>query len=238
MYPVNNSVLCHFYFNSVLNIIDRAGSYNTMQYFLSEVPGPVDIPFKKSNPDWEIVSIIPALNDCFYLEWKHIENNIVNFRYSKFFLNLKTEELITREEYRSQYEFKDYRTLELEKGVEQITEFIIQNREIPGSIHFLYKTIKPPFLLKFSSIGSPDNNVTEIKIVKENSSYFALLSDQNEIITITSGNIINTYALPELPEDFFYMDFIAANGYFIISWEEIDFFNVGASGILIIDNQI
>ena len=46
------------------------------------------------------------------------------------------------------------------------------------------------------------------------------------------------HELPELPNGFYYLDFISVNDSFVISWEEIDFFNVGASGILIIYNQI
>ncbi len=248
LYPVNNTVLCHFYFNSTLNVtdleaiklVDTNNTINTMQYFFMDSPQPADIPFKKRNPDWEIVSMIPVNENTFFLEWKHLHNDIVNFRYSAFQLDTKLEELITRETYRNQYEYKDYRTIELETGIIKIINYIIDNIDISGDIHFLYETVEPPFQLKLKYINhlNPDINITNIKIVKNDNSISALLSAQKQILTIQAENVLDVHELPGLPNNFYYLDFISVNTSFIVSWEEIDFFNVGASGILIIYNQI
>ena len=130
LFSVDNSVLCHFYFNSILNINGNSntGSLNTMQYFYSETPEPVDIPFKKNNPEWEIISMLPVKDNCFFLEWKNLEGNTVNFRYSKIYLNANTEELITRDQYRNQFAFTDYKSINQGSRIIKIIE--LQNNTI------------------------------------------------------------------------------------------------------------
>lgn len=237
LYPYNDSVLCHFYFNSILNIkgIKNNGSANTMQYFYSGNPEPINIPFKKNNPDWEIISMIPCGENSFYLEWKREQDNNVNFRYSEVSFNEGTENIINRDMYRKQFDYADFRVENKKSRINEIVEIIIKELNISDNIHFIIEVPEPPFLIKYSRNGDSDNDTNEIKIIKNNNSFFALLNDNNKIIIIKNNNQIFSYELPELPLGIKFMEFIAADNLIAVSWEEIDFFNVGNSGIIILD---
>jgi hypothetical protein len=239
LYPVNNSVVCHFYFNSILNIngINKENPANTLQYFNSESEEPVSVSFKQNNPEWEIISMIPSGNNCFYLEWKLENDTNVRFRYSEIAFNTNTEKLINRDTYRSKFNFTDYRNSINDYNTVCIMDLILNTADIAGNVHFMMESSDTPFLMRYSRNVNAENEFEEIKLYKSGKTYYAYLRERNKVIAATDENVTFEYCLPELPSGYNYVEFSVLNDFMVLSWEEIDFFNVGSSGILVINTK-
>ncbi len=90
--PVNGSLVCHLYFNVLLNTTDRkqlsGGSVNLIVFDRhkgadrSRVLRP---PFQAEHSDWELVSLIPEDDQgLFAMEWKRSDDRSTDFRHLRY----------------------------------------------------------------------------------------------------------------------------------------------------------
>ena len=247
IFPLGDSLLCHYYFNSILNIAEKTNFYkpecNFLKYFINNSGYQIDLlplGYQDLNPGWEIVSILPADETTYYLEWKYSDTEITKFRYSLFDFTTYKENEIAGQEYKAAYSFKNINSYDMDDNLKYVFNLVVRNTR-KENIFFYLKTDYSPYIKRYKY--NENDNLSDINyawIYVNNDSYYVLLWDEKilQIKCSENGYDESKIILPELPENFNYTNFIVNSPDIALAWENIDFINVGSAGILILKNII
>ncbi len=250
MLPREDAILCHFYFNTQLNIINREElsqeSINLIQLRISGGDYEMNVlhpPFQRLNPRWELKTLLPEDENLLFFEWKLSEERFIDFSYSRFDLSQAKEIGITREAFRRSY-WSDRRERDsIKEDLHDFMTWLTSKIGGPGSYHFMVRSEGSPVVHRYrieKRQGQSDVRTVRICCDKD--------PDGTEILyALDSGGIVyrndrapgaapRAYILPDLPENFFYDDLYVDRGNLILSWEEADFTQVGSAGLLFVAN--
>jgi len=258
LFPYRDSIACHLYFNEMLNVVDSRDLKIQGISLVRLVPRYenyrfIIIPFQKENPEWESVGFIEETSNVFHIEWKYSGSSSTRFRYSRLDTSTMKEEGETREEYIASYRFKNIDEIEdssLKKLITTIKNNLVKVNE-KSVIHFTvrdtggYKTERYVYG-NDRDIAKKDYTLQEIKIISdspEKNISMALSKDpqrdgkQRPAIYISrkGEKRPEKMLLPPLPEDFQYTGFNFFDDRIIVFWEERNFMDTGASGMLVLE---
>ena len=248
------SILCHLYFNEMLNIttadtlkmegislIKLIPQYENYKFII--------LPFQKKHPDYESVTFLPETNEVYHFEWKYSSEKETKFAYTNYNLANKIETKETRKEFLSEYNFKDEKTSEIPHDLDAVFKASIKALKSlkaadKYTIHFSVKTVDNSIIRRFSynatnDTGTADNsesayyNIVTVPTRITKSGIYALLP--HNILIYYSQNSAKPVqnVLPVLPSGYRYTGFNCLKDYLVLYWEQSSFIKVGSAGILL-----
>jgi hypothetical protein len=235
--PLESALLCHFYFNTILNEVkkrelDRQG-VNMMMFDPDggEWLTPVIPAFQRDNPEWEAITLLPYGGDQLWLEWKRSGSEQVHFRYSSYRLSSGTENPLSRERFRQAIGFvsnNDFAPI-----LRKLAAELEQMGLYADRYHFLFESGQSPdrrLVWEGVRVGS---GTKSFRVARKEKSFFMLVP-QGKLVEVDEESLESAvYTLPDLPKGFVYQDFQWLGHRVVLSWEEVDFIHVGAAGIQI-----
>lgn len=246
LFPEDNSVLCHLYFNRTLNTIGEEDLKIQGVSLFRLLPDEenfrfVVLPFQRKNPAWESSTFLPIGNREFYVEWKYTDDEVARFDYTKIDLEKNREEPGSREGYLAAYEFQDIDDEWLPNGLKNIFSAIIETLEKHQSavtVHFHLRSEIEHVTRRFrympvDPLLTENTGFYTVPLYLEADTYYALLPDGTLLWSQSDGKQEGTHVFPPLPSGFVYTGFMKREQIFVVSWEEARFFNVGRAGIFI-----
>jgi hypothetical protein len=240
--PAGGSLLCHLYFNALLNIAeaDRLPVQDLCLLQLHPEDGiyqAVPVPFLITHPGWECVGFAPQTPDLVLLEWKHSGVNETRFLYTRLSLPDLEEQAIERREYR-----RAFAPVPVDRRLPQPLEEVFREaarREGAGAtvLHFVVRTAGEPLPRRYARTPPGFGRAAQVRLLTlhgfQDGERLDLLAPEGLLFSASGGASIRLRRLPALPADFAYTDLYAFQGLLIASWEQSDFIRTAASGILI-----
>ncbi len=249
--PLENSIICHIYFNQTLNIttpeslkiqgislVRLIPKYENYKFII--------VPFQRVNPDWESVSFLPLSNTKFLFEWKHSSREQTEFRYTSLNILTMSEKSISRTDFLSSYNIVQISDCK-DKSLKKLLYFVKNKLKTPGIIHFHLRTplthIDKIYIYTPPKDEEKNFNLVPITIIKTLHSYYVLLPDSKYFNTGPSlykveinERSIQKIDLPQLPPGYTYNTFNLLDKRLILGWEQNSFTEVERSGLLILGN--
>jgi hypothetical protein len=241
--PQEGSLLCHVYFNSLLNEVspDRLDLHGVSLMRLFPREGIYRLrtpPFQRRNPDWECVGFVPDEHGQALLSWKHSSPQETRFDYTRLDLEDGTESAAERAEYREAMSFAPLGR-GLDAGLRALTKETarrLDDATAPTGVQFLvrekgriaprrYQVLPPGF-------ESAEPTRLVLLTVEHRRGRFLLLTPNGQLLQAAEGaGRVGSRRLPSLPEGFVYTDLLLSGTLLIAAWEERDFTDVGAAGV-------
>ncbi|MBA7698201.1 hypothetical protein ES703_106876 [subsurface metagenome] len=247
----NGSLICHLYFNKMLNITGQENlklqGISLLRLFPEEgIYQFISLPFQREHPDWESVGFVPENEDRFFLEWKYSGSEESRFRYSLFSISNMSEQPIDRLTFRRAYGFRETGGGNTPAALQSLFQTVIKrfsDQNLSTAFHFLLRSGDEPLLRRYAyqpeGFSEADNiRLFRIRIYKREGDYFLLTPDGYILKSGNRGEKLKSFQLPPLPENYHYFDLLIDNENFILSWEDASFTQVGAAGILIVNSSI
>lgn len=241
--PTAGGIICHLYFNEILNTIDRADLPTTGISLLLLGRGAsafqrITPPFQRSNPDWEAVAFVAAGEERFYLEWKRSEEERTLFRYALYRADRDEDREIQRQDYRRAFGFRDLGS-DLSAETRPLRALLARIRarlDRPGSLtayQLLLRRSGEATLARYEF--HPDGFATSEKVrlfalpvVQEGRAL--LLLGPDGLLLRAEGARVRAVRLPHLPPGFVYTDLAVQGGRLLVAWEQSRFTQVQAAG--------
>ena len=240
--PLKSAILCHYYFNTVLNTVDRPSPVEQTANLLlidpfgeSQRAKLLSPPSQSGSSRWELISLIPdELDGTFNLEWKASGAQSTDFRYSSYDIQTNRERIISRAEFRQAYGSV------VSEEPPEFAELVHAIRAVQPdrkSLQLAVRSSSSPSITRFylthanSSKPEPSQSVL-VRVYRDNGVSHALLED-GTVIRLGSGDS-ELIELPQLEESFMYTDLFVNNDTLILPWEEVDFTHVGQAGLLLL----
>ncbi|MBN1837556.1 MAG: hypothetical protein JW820_16995 [Spirochaetales bacterium] len=255
MLPRDGSLLCHVYFNSLLNETTTDALELPGISLLELFPGDGVYrhrtpPFQRGNPEWQCVGFAPVapvgpgeawLGEAL-LAWKRSAPRETRFAYTRVDLQTGTETAARQEEYRQALGFRP-----LDQGAEPalraLARAAAQRSERPGRSTGLqlrlkasgedpeerYQLLPPDFQAaeRISLLTLP---------VQERAGRFTLLCPDGTLLRAAAGSErVEDGQLPALPEGFVYTELLLSGEFLLAAWEQQEFTGVGAAGLVVRD---
>ena len=253
--PGGDDLLCHLYFNTLLNDV-RAEDLKVRGISLLRLAPDerswrsVALPFQADHPEWESVGLLPESEDRWLFEWKLAEQERTQFRYTAYQPASREERDLTRSDYLLAWRFPGIEDGGLPAVPRRLLEAAREALDLrsagggagsgapaiqftlreEGAAAMLRCELRPP---GYDTAEEPA--LLEVPVVRAGASYFALLPDGTLLSIQRAGGRIGQDALPPLPDGFRYGGFALAGGRLVATWEERRFYEVGAAGIFIRD---
>jgi hypothetical protein len=238
-----DSLLCHLYFNGLLNVISQSQLklQGLSLLWLDPASGIysfVTPPYQEQYPEWEAVGFVPVTPVEFFIQWKYSDRNRTLFSYSRFDLRAAKEEEVEALAYRKSYGFEDAR----QNGVLGVLLAEARRRlDTPGISTAYQLQIRfedQPLPRRYEYHAEDFASAEEIRLytlcgVKRGESYLLLLPDGLLLQGSTGSRQLRRYRLPPLPDDFVYTELLLQGRILIAGWEQTAFTEVGASGIFL-----
>ncbi|MBN2351939.1 MAG: hypothetical protein JXD23_05165 [Spirochaetales bacterium] len=249
IFPYGDDLFCHVYFDSAFAGDNRetapAERVGLLRYSPSD-PGlgfrPVVFNFPARDEPWEAVSARPLDAARLALEWKKTSADNVEFAYSMFDQASGTE----TEETRAWYYDAAEPDLFAEKERDPVLRTLVTSiagelaRETAGSV-VLCESIdaaagrEARFLFPAAEeTGNGETSYEKVTLRASSAGWLALLPDCRFIIA-SSPDAASWFRglLPALPAGFRYTGLAEMGSWLCFSWEEVDFYLVGRSGIFL-----
>jgi hypothetical protein len=236
-----DSLLCHLYFNRILNVVSQRELKLQGISLLRLIPSSGDYsfltpPYQEKHPEWEAVGFVPVTPREFFLQWKYSDRNRTLFSHSRFELAGLTEMEVESLTYRKSYGFEDVQ----QTGVLKV--LLVEARrqlDTPGvSTAYQLQIRSPgqPLIRRYEYHPADFASAAEIRLYTlsgftDGDSYFLLLPDGLLLQGISATRQIRRLRLSPLPPDHVYTHLLMHEGKLIASWEQTAFTDVGAAGI-------
>ena len=239
---VDDSLLCHCYFNTQLNVIsaeewDRQ-VVSLIRYRVSggasaEGAGEVvALPFQETHPGWELKTLYPASGGYLYLEWKRSEPQRTEFGYSRLSLDDWREVGVTRDAFRRACWSGD-----VDEELRSAGQWLAARMGGERTYHFSVREEDSPFARRFR-IGASAVDIWRVALQRvrsaDGTSWVYGLDPRGTVYRVSSSPSGSRQCceLPRLPGGFAYADFYVVPAGVIAAWEESDFIHVGSAGLL------
>jgi hypothetical protein len=243
--PEGESLLCHVYFNGLLNVVDagalelrgisllRFFPQNGSYQFLTP-------PYQKQHPEWEAVGFVPETPGSFFFEWKYSDRRRTLFAYSRFSLNDLEETEIEKLAFRQSYGFRDIK----EEGPPGLAALLGEARRLldePGystAYQLRLREEHLPLVRRFEYHPPGFTRAERIRLITlpvfERREHYLLLLPQGLLLAAAEGSgRVHRFRLPSLPEDCVYCNLLLHGEYLLAGWEQTSFTDVGAAGIFV-----
>ena len=239
--PERDFLLCHLYFNRLLNVVSQAELKLQGISLLRLIPSSgiyafLTPPYQEEHPEWEAVGFVPVTPREFYLQWKYSDRNRTLFSYSRFDLADANEEEVGALAYRKSYGFEDARQASI-LGV--MLEETRKHLDMPGistAYQLHIRSEDRPVMRRYEYHPDDFASAEEIRLYtlsgfQREGSYLLLLPDGLLLQGSSGSRQIRRLRLPPLPEGCVYTDLLLHGTYLIAAWEQTAFVDVGAAGI-------
>jgi len=238
--PRAGSLLCHLYYNTMLNTAARESLKAEGISFLSFETALDDYavllpPFQRRNPRWEAVGAAPLANGEFLVEWK-LAAEETSFAWTRFVPATKAERSSTREAYQQALAYAPADGAAVSGGVRLLFDACLAELAATGvrpgdevSVLFVVRERAAALKRTFRS-GAGDAFVT-VPVFLESEAGRALLPG-GRVVSLAADRTRTTLDLPSLPAGFRYTDLVRAGEHLVAPWEEVRFTEVGAAGVL------
>ena len=238
--PAGDTLLCHLYFNTLLNVAepDRLPVRDLCLLRLYPEEGiyqAVPVPFLITHPGWECVGFVPQAPDQVLLEWKLSGASETRFQYTRLSLPDLEERPIERGEYR-----RAFTPVPADRRLPQPLEEVFREagrREGAGAtaLYFVVRTASEPLPLRYIRAAPGSDAQARLLTLSgfRDGERLDLLAPDGLLLSSTAGAPVRLRRLPALPAGFAYTGLYAFQGLLVASWEQSDFIRTGASGVLI-----
>jgi hypothetical protein len=239
--PDRDSLLCHLYFNKLLNVVSHTELKLQGISLLRLVPSTgvyafVTPPYQEEHPEWEAVGFVPVTPQEFYIQWKYSDRNRTLFSHSRFDLPRLKEVEVEALAYRKSYGFKDARE------VNALRILLAEAREqldAPGistAYQFHIRSEDRPLMQRYEYHPADFTTAEEIRLytlcgVTRGQDHLLLLPDGLLLQGGSNARQIRPLRLPSLPDGYVYTDLLLHGSHLLAGWEQTAFTDVGASGI-------
>jgi hypothetical protein len=239
------SVLCHLYFNKLLNTVSEESLLLQGISLVRLHPGE-DIyeliipPFQESHPDWEAVGFLPQSRERFLVEWKSTDERETRFHYALLTLNPSAETPVDRARFRGGYNFRALE--EAPPALRRLLESAARSLAPAQSgvtVHFLVRSPFGPLLRRYAYHAAPGDNGREtsriltLHAVDSGERSWLLLPDGVLLSGASAEEEPRRQVLPQLPGQFRYTDLLLSGDSLLVPWEEVFFIRVGAAGLFV-----
>lgn len=247
--PREQSILCHLYFNKMLNVTseDRLKIQGISLLRLFPEDGIYQFiipPFQELHPDWESVGFVPESEHRFYFEWKYSDREETKFEYTRLSIPgaeaAPSEEPTQRLSFRRAFQFKPI-DRSLPRGLDKLVKTAMKRlntRDVSAAYHLLLRRSGKALIERYEHHPEDFTRAREIEFhtlhaFQEGKTYYLLLPEGPILRTNRRGESLTNLLLPRLPENFQYTDLFVSAGNLIIPWEQNAFTEVGAAGLYI-----
>ncbi|RPJ09193.1 MAG: hypothetical protein EHM28_02260 [Spirochaetaceae bacterium] len=252
--PHFDSVFCHLYRDAAFGLepaktpgnrefcfakvtFDQSGE-TVFQVFPSTV--------QMENKAWQAVVAFPFDAQSVALQLKLSERDRTQFAYTLFDLEKATDEIKDHDWFFSCYNVQDTQGVIPGDGIltQLFSEIIgIVGNEKPVTIHLVVEDqetcVKRRYGYQSGETAGKQTEYISIPVAIQGSEYVAMFPDGLMITVSTAKNReIHRGRLPELPEGCIYSDFVIANDFYAVVWEQVDFYKVGSSGLFLTARKI
>jgi hypothetical protein len=246
-YRMDSQWVAHVYFNSILNVID-IDQMKTGERNLLEVEGQasalkvrdISMPFQAGNKGWELVSLIPSESGDFFMEWKYISSKRSDFRYTRYESAHGTELPSNRSEFLRSYNFRDMNVMARNDPAGTLLRRLARDlaRDCKGQfVHFILKRNGAGMPERYAVKGDDkglDFDIVTLTIEEIDGEYFALRKD-GRLYRLSKTGEMTVRQMPPLPEGMEYTLFRLKSGIYFCAFEEVNFFEVGAAGLVMVN---
>jgi len=245
MLPRGQSLLCHVYFNSLLNettadALELRG-ISLLELFPEDGVYRHRTPaFQRLSPDWECVGFAPQDPQAAALAWKHSGPLETRFAYTRLDLAGGEERAAKQEDYRSALAFAPVDGADPAlRAVTREAARRLSSTRIAIGLQFLVRADGEPLERRYQ-ILPPEFHVSEhIALltlpVEERGGRFTLLTPDGTLLWAGDGSLgVRERRLPALPEGFAYTDLLLWEGLAATAWEQRAFAQVGAAGLFLL----
>jgi hypothetical protein len=236
-------LLCHLYFNGLLNVISQSQLKLQGISLLRLNPSSgtysfVTPPFQEEHPEWEAVGFVPVTPGEFFLQCKYSDRNRTLFSYSRFDLAAFEEEEVEALAYRKSYGFEDARQTETLKVLLAEARRNLDTAGISTAYQISIRSADQPLPRRYEYHPAGFASAEEIRLytlygVKRSQSLLLLLPDGQLLQGSIGNRQLRRTRLPYLPANYVYMDLLLHGQTVVAGWEQTTFTEVGASGIFL-----
>jgi hypothetical protein len=242
--PQAGSLLCHLYFNRLLNVtvadsLPVRGLCLLRLHPSSGIYQVVQVPFAVTHPDWECVGFAPQTPNQVLLEWKYSGAAETRFQYTRCSLLGLEEQPSDRGEYRRAWQPIPVDRRLPEALQELFREAVRREGAVNTALHFVMRTAGEPLARRYAHTPPGYDRAAQVSLVTlhgfQDAERLRLLSPRGLLLeTDSTGDApVRIRRLPALPGGFAYTDLFAVKGLLLAIWEQNDFIRTGASGVLI-----
>ena len=244
--PADDHLLCHLYFNKLLNTAREQAlkiqGISLLKLFPAEgIYQFVSLPFQKQNPEWESVGFLPQSREVFFIEWKHADEQETRFCYTRFELPNNREEAIDRLSFRQGYRFQDIRSQDLPPPLKTLFQQAVKSlgqKGPPTAFQFLLRGSQQALASRYEYhpqgfISSADMRLFTLPVFQDGETYYLLFSTGRLLAVKGTNPRLFSLSLPRLPEGFLYRDLAVRRDTLLASWEESRFTAVAQAGLFL-----
>lgn len=243
--PEQDSLLCHLYFNKLLNVVDetelKLQGISLLRLFpRTGVYRFITPPYQEAHPDWEAVGFVPLTTKEFFFQWKYSDRNRTLFSYSRLNLVDLEEREVGELGFRRSYRFQDAEV----RASSPLKVLLAEARKIldePGTstgyqLHI--RTDGQSLIRRYEYHPDDFTSADEIRLISlsgvRRADHVLLLLPQGLLLKASAGSRqIQRFRLTVLPEGFAYRDLLVHGQHLLASWEQRSFTGVGAAGIFL-----
>ena len=239
--PEQETLLCHLYFNKMLNIVGESDLKLQGISLLRLAPASgiyqfLTPPFQEQHPEWEAVGFIAETPRRFFLQWKYSDHNRTLFSYSLYDPSEGKEEEIGELSYRQSYGFQNVRSSPV---VEPALSEARKRLDTSGistayQLSIRFEDVPLPRRLEYH----PDDFASAERIQlyslagsQRGERVLLLLPEGLLLESDPASSGIHRYRLPTLPAGYEYRLLLIHEAHLLASWEHSAFTVVGAAGI-------
>ena len=239
--PGGDSLLCHLYFNRLLNVVSQSQlklqgiSLLRLNPF-SGIYGFVTPPYQEEHPEWEAVGFVPVTPREFFLQWKYSDRNRTLFSYSRFDLAGMKEQEVESLAYRKSYGFGGAQQTD---ALQVLLADARRRLDAPGistAYQLHIRSLDQPLPQRYEYHPEDFASAEEIRLYtlsgfKRGDSILLLLPDGLLLQSSAGTRQLRRFRLPPLPADYVYTQLLLHGQNLVVGWEQTAFTEVGAAGI-------
>ena len=243
--PEQDSLLCHLYFNKLLNVVSetelKLQGISLLRLFpRTGVYEFITPPYQEAHPDWEAVGFVPLTTQEFFFQWKYSDPNRTLFSYSRFDLADLEEQEAGELGFRRSYGFQDIddRASGPLKLLLAEAQKLLDEPETSTGYQLHIRADGQSLIRRYEYHPDDFTSADKIRLVTlsgvRRAEYTLLLLPGGLLLKASpDSRQIQRFRLAVLPEGYAYRDLLLHGQYLLASWEQASFTEVGAAGIFL-----
>ena len=240
--PQDGSLLCHLYFNRLLNVAAAQDLAVRGLCLLRLHPDKgiyrtVPVPFASAHPDWECVGLAPQSPNLMFMEWKYSGDEETRFQYTRLRLPGLEEQACLRSEFRQALQ-----PIPADRGLPRplgqlFQEAVRREGSDSTALHFVMRSAGDPLPSRYAHTPPGFQQSAGARLLTlhgfRDGQRLLLLCPNGVLLESDEGASPRLRRLPPLPEGFAYTDLFVFQELLLAVWEQSLFLQTGASGVLI-----